>query len=379
MIRIISAALLCLAVPAFSAEVLERPVFQFHSVPSQPKVGEKIVIFGALQSSFQNQEVIVEGFISGVPLRFEKSGEELFSASLNAYHEVKSQVEVRADIYLRDEKKSLRTRQAINLIKVAIRELDQQIAEETDLDRKAELEAERAKKAGQQSKLEADLEAMKAFLKSEIFSFSVEKDPANEAYPLVLSASPDTVTTGRRTKVKIAGERFAASPLVKIGGLGATVINASATEIEVLAPNFPVGSTGIKEIELKWAPVGEEPRKNAVLSNAFFVTDAGILKNLRPVAVTTGYVRAVWPVVNPVTLTGSNSYDENGDSLAYSWEVLAAPAGSAFPAGTLLDPVATPSFLPDKLGIFRIRMRVQETNTDQELLSYPSIVTVEVK
>jgi hypothetical protein len=239
------------------------------------------------------------------------------------------------------------------------------------------LETLRDQRKAYSNEVEVNLDSIKSFLKTESYGFSVAGDSQNPDYPLLLSVTPNTSPLSKRIRVSLSGANFPENPNVKFAGLNATVISATSSLIEVLAPNFSL--TGEKPIEITFPSVGDEPKKNAVLGDNFFVSDRPILKNIRPVAVTTGYQRIVWPVAAPVILQGDNSYDENGDVFAYEWTIQKSPAGSIFSTGTVLENSANPSFTPDKIGIYTIKLRVIETTTEELLNSFVSTVTVEVK
>jgi len=62
------------------------------------------------------------------------------------------------------------------------------------------------------------------------------------------------------------------------------------------------------------------------------------------------------------TLDGSNSYDPDGDLIAYSWTIMSKPAGSG---SELDDPSSvTPSFIPDISGAYEIALTVNDGHQD---------------
>lgn len=362
---------------AVASSEIQSNLLTIQVSPVNPKVGERISFFVRLNSLFERQEVVIEGAIGSNPLRLEQTGDQLWSGNSQGFSEIKESESFTANIYIRDEKKSRHLHSALNRIKKRLAEINLALETETDLAKRAALEAERSQKQIAQSDLELELDQMKVYLKSESTIFSVAADPGNPLYPQVVSIHPNSSIIGKRTNSKIVGTNFGSNPVVKIGDKNATVLSASGSEIDVLTPNFD--SIGSKNIEIRFPAENETPKKNAIFSSGFFVSSSSVLENLRPVAVSTGYVRAVWPVLAPVILNGVDSYDENGDALSYSWEFIASPTGSIFPAGTILPNLPNPSFLPDKLGIYRLRFRVKETSTEQEKQSFPDIITVEVK
>jgi len=67
---------------------------------------------------------------------------------------------------------------------------------------------------------------------------------------------------------------------------------------------------------------------------------------------------AIIPLGQPYTLDGTGSYDDDGDSLTYSWLLLSSPAGST----VLLQgaSTATPKLTPDQEGDYVVRLTVND-------------------
>lgn len=354
----------------------EKPILKFHLEPSEPKVGQKISLFVQTETSFLNNEIVLEAQLDEATLKLTNTGDQLWSGVIRAYSEVKNH-NISINIYVRDLKEATRIRQAISQLRRDIISLTEQIAAEPNPTKKAALEQQKTQKELYLAELEINLDELKVFLKSENQSFSVAPDASNTNYPFIASVAPNSAPTAKRIHVTISGSNFTGATIVRFGGQNSTIISSDASSVTVLAPNF--STIGSKDIELIIPPVGDQLRKNAVLNNSFFVADRAILKNIRPVAVTTGYVRGIWPITAPITLTGSNSYDENGDAFSYEWSFVKVPAGSVFTTGMTLDNSPTPSFTPDKVGIYTVRLRLHETATSDLLTSFYNTVTIEVK
>ncbi len=93
--------------------------------------------------------------------------------------------------------------------------------------------------------------------------------------------------------------------------------------------------------------------------------------NTRPVA-KAGADQAISSGVT-VTLEGSQSSDDEGTPLTYSWQFEKKPAGSS---AVLSDPAAVnPSFRADRAGLFTLSLEV----SDGTLTSYPDTVDVSAK
>lgn len=357
-------------------QLSERSLLSFHLEPLLPKVGEKVSLFVQAATGVTKNELVIEAMLDAAPLKLTNTGAELWAAIFKPFSEVKAH-QVSVNIFVRDALEAGRIRSAMNQLKKEINELNDLINAELDFAKKTALEFQRDQKQTYKDELEVNLDNMKAFLKSESFEFAVSTDANNINFPILSGVSPNTVPLGKRIRILLSGDHLPANPNVKIGGQNTTIISVSSTSIEVLAPNFSI--TGPKNIEVTFPADGSEPKKNAVLTGSFFVADRSILKNIRPVAVTTGYQKVTWPVAAPINLQADNSYDENGDSFSYEWTVQKAPAGSIYSTGMLLDDSAMPVFTPDKIGIFTIKLRLNETTTEELLSSFVNTVTVEVK
>ncbi|MGH9238521.1 MAG: PKD domain-containing protein, partial [Vicinamibacterales bacterium] len=60
----------------------------------------------------------------------------------------------------------------------------------------------------------------------------------------------------------------------------------------------------------------------------------------------------------PVVLDGSGSSDPDGDTLTYQWTIALAPEGSSAALGG--SSTASPSFVPDRKGVYAIRLTVND-------------------
>lgn len=354
---------------------LESSVLSFHLVPAAPKVGEKATLFVQASTSISRNEYVLEATLDDSPLKFTSTGDLLWSSLMKTFSEVKSHT-VTVNVFVRDSVEATRIISAINQLKRELNSLDAAIDAEPDLNKKAVLQNERDQKQAYSDELDVNLDSLKSFLKGESFDFVVNPDANNSNYPIITGVSPNASPLAKRIRVTITGNNFGINPNVKFGGQNSKIISASPSSIEVLAPNFSI--SGAKNIEITFPPADSEPRKNAILANSFFAADRAILKNLKPVVVTTGYVKATWPIAAPVALQAGNSYDENGDNFSYEWTFQKVPAGSVF-SGAVLSNSATPSFTPDKVGIYTIKLKLNETSTEELLSSFVNTVTVEVK
>ncbi len=350
---------------------------QFHTVPAQPKIGESISVFLHLETQMTKNEIVIEANLdTTVNVRFVKTADQLWVAHLKPYHEIKSHT-LEVDLFLQDEKEAVRNRSARSTLTKEITEIETLLLTENNAEIIQRLQDDKVQKQKYIDQLLVDYANLKTFFKSETYSFDIQPDPANTQYPLITAVTQNAVPLGKRIVVQITGQNFGSNPVVKFGGQNGTVQTVSPTQIEVLAPNF--STTGSKDIEILFPPVGNIPRKNTILTNSFFVSDQPILKNIRPVVVTSGFIRVIQTVPASITLSAVGSYDENADPFSYEWSVTRIPVGSTLAVGSLLANSASPTFTPDVKGIYTFRVRLKETSTLELLTSLYSTTTVEVK
>lgn len=248
------------------------PVFKFFPNPELPMVGEAIKIFAQADYSFgPQQELAPEFILDNATFTPVQTTESLWILSVPAYHEVKSHF-LAVNVYVRNAKEAGQIRAALNENEADLQEIIQMISTETDPAKLAYLQAQKSEKEKYRTRLNAQLTALRVFLKSEGLSFSVNANPANPAYPNATAVSPGTGAKAGGTQITITGTNFpttGTNPTVKVGGRNCTFQSRSATQVvATTSGTFP--TTGIKDIEIIFPG---SPQKNTILKNAFFVTN----------------------------------------------------------------------------------------------------------
>ena len=351
-------------------------VLKITTVPENPKQGEAITVFLQPTTMLSKTEYVFEASVENLNVNFIKTGEQLWSAQIRPFHEIKNYT-LSVDIFVQSATEAQRIRIARNTLINEIKDIVKKLETETNPEKITRLETDRDLKQSLADQLLVDLGQLKKSYRTESVDFKISPNPENSDYPTLTAVNPAVVTLGQRTVVTITGSGFVNGAIVKMGGQNGTIQSMTPTEMTVLAPNF--STSGAKDIEIIIPAASPVPRKNAYLSGQFFATSETILKNLRPTAVTTGFLRVVQTTPAPVTLNATSSYDDNGDALDYEWTINRVPTGSTIPIGTVLANSPTPTFTPDLKGIYTIRMRVRENNTAQQLYSLFNTFTVEVK
>lgn len=361
---------------ALQKTYLNKDFLKISMVPEHPKVGETATIFFQPRTVLTNHEFVLEADLNTSNLKVTQAANDTWVGYLKTFNEVKEN-NISIDIYVQDAKEAQRIRSARSSLNKDIIEIEDKLLIETNPQKIQKLLSEKDEKQKYRDQLLLDLDALKKILKTENFSFQVEADSTNTNYPYILDVTPKAVPIGKRIVVQILGQNFPPNPVVKIGSQNAAIQSISSNQITVLAPNF--STTGSKNIEIIFAALNDNPKKNAILKDNFFASDVAILKNIRPVVVTTGFVRVTQAVPVPISLSAENSYDENGDSFDFEWSLTRVPTGSSLTVGSLLENTATPSFTPDLKGVYTFRVKTIENSTEDLLNSLNSTVTVEVR
>ncbi|MBY0553709.1 hypothetical protein K2P97_04215 [bacterium] len=61
---------------------IQKPILNFHFEPVQPKVGQKISVFVQTETSFLNNEVVLEAKLNETTLKLTNTGDQLWSGVL---------------------------------------------------------------------------------------------------------------------------------------------------------------------------------------------------------------------------------------------------------------------------------------------------------
>jgi PKD repeat protein len=364
----------------FSA--MEAPVLRFTPSPNaNPETGQAYSVFITPGTTYKNANILLSAKIDGVDVGLFRSTENLWIFQGGPYSQLRSHT-LSVDIAVENSTLANEIRNSVAKISEEIDDLVRRIALETDPLKKQELTAKKNEKESIRNQLYLELQNLKKVLATQTFAFNVVAATSGEDYPRITGISPNLGETSGGTAVTITGENFAADAVVNIGGLPATDIAVvDRNTITANSPAFAPGNDGPKDVEIVLPPLpGQTEARNAIFLNGFFTAAASSPEetNYRPVAVTGA--QQVVNVGEVVTLSGSNSYDSNNDSYAFTWTFRAVPAGSQHTAGEVLStgPEANPSFTPDAPGYFALELKTKELNTTELLESEPSLAIVQV-
>lgn len=248
------------------------PVLKFFPNPEFPRVGEPIKIFVQADYAFgPQQELAPEFILDSVTTIALQTTPSLWILSVPAYHEVKSHF-LAVNVYVRNAKEAAQIRAAQAENESDLQEIIAAIAVETDPAKLAYLQAQKAEKEKYRTRLNAQLSALRVFLKSEGLSFAVSANSSNPAYPNATAVNPTLGAKAGGTQITITGTNFpttGSNPTVKVGGRNCSFQSRSATQITATTVGtFP--TTGIKDVEVIFPG---SPQKNTLLTSAFFVTN----------------------------------------------------------------------------------------------------------
>lgn len=351
--------------------ISDASLLDFHLSEKIPKVGRPLVIYVQELSSIEGSETLLAAYLNGSSVNLVKSPGALWVLDLGIQNRVQENIlEVR--VSTRNAKESSRLSLALSAAEKKIEELTTKIAQESDPAKLAELQALLAEQNSAKNQISQELDALTIFLKSERLVFSTEGDPQNEAFPRIIRVTPGVGTEAGGQANRIVGRNFTAAPSVRIGGVAATVISSTDTEIRIVSP--AQSGLGSRDVDVSFTSTG----KNAAHKAGYFVTTPVLLKNVRPVAATVGHLEMSKSATPTLALSGASAYDENSDSMTYSWKVSKSPANSTFLPGSVWRTSRNPNFSPDKVGVYVFEFRAKEAATVDQLESFPISVTIEV-
>ena len=136
-----------------------------------------------------------------------------------------------------------------------------------------------------------------------------------------------------------------------------TSSTASLTGDTTAKPTFVADRAGIYVASLV---VNDGKLDSAVVTTTVTAASA----NVAPVA-NAGTVQSV--TLGPVTLDGSGSTDANGDTLTYSWTLLARPIGSAAALNDITS--AKPTFTADLVGVYVASLVVNDGKVSSTIVT----------
>lgn len=355
------------SLPAQLSQLATPPLVHPTLSPEAPVQGDPVTVFFQLETGFQSPravsvflKVALDG---GADLPLLHPSEGLWVAQVGPFQSIAAHA-FTVQTVVEDLSQSQRLHDAIIGLNQEISNLQSEISCEPDPGRRVLLQESLSQKLTERGQLENAILALRSTVGSDQVQFQVSANTNSPSFPHIISVSPDfgvVSAAGRSPEtVSISGSGFTAQSQVVLGGVAAASVQfVSAQTLQAAVPALPVGAQSVEVRVPSGATAG-----NAILNNAFFVISGagpggGIMPVLHPVAFA-GYPQNRAPVGTPVTLSGSLSYDDNGDPLTYVWHFLSVPQGSTLTDANLggVSGVATTQFTPDVPGNYVISLVV---------------------
>lgn len=335
-------------------------IVNFFFSPEAPRQGDSVSAFIQTNTSFEDQEILVEAMMDGVPVAARRLGDELWTADLGVPTLIKS-YEVKAIVKMQNREDARLLREALAQVESEILDLNDRISNETDPAIIAQLEAQRAESIAIRDQVVGAIAALVKPVGEQKSNLSVRSAaPSNPNFPKITGVFPNLLKADLGGTLTIHGLNFGDSPQVFVGGVELSVSSSSMSEI---VATVPMGlSEGAKHVEVKFNQGGKI--KNAIMSNGLFITLQNIVAPIAPPTPPVAVVSAPASVNLglPASLSAGGSYDLNNQPLAYEWRILSKPNGSMFPiGGPALGTASTFQFSPDLPGHYVVELRVAET------------------
>lgn len=360
-------------------EIQATPLMRFYLSPTEPSQGQSVDLFVEAKVSFSGRTASIDAKLDGKEVAFRKPATHLWVLPLGVVTEAKSHT-LNVKKYMENAQDNLELRDAIKALDNNINSLTNQINAEREAGRRKLLQAQRAEKVALKNELIEQLKKLRTKVGEEVFTFKVKPGQNVPGFPSVQSLSPTFGPITGGTEIIVSGSNFTSDFSANFNGVAASDAEfISATELKVTTPSFQAAtsSVGAKNLELRFStPQGI---KNVMVENAFYATEEGATPPtypLKPVAVATSGQEILLGQTS--VLDGTQSYDPNGDAIAFEWKVLNSPAGSNYSPGSIIGTSANSAITPNKAGTFVFQLRVRE-QTLQELESDPSTVVIIVK
>lgn len=184
-------------------------------------------------------------------------------------------------------------------------------------------------------------------------------------------SKPVLVVPANRAPIANAGEDFSVSlgDVVTLDGSASSdpdgdslsytwkLLNGPDADISFInsvAPTFTPQKAGEYEISLTVSDGKAASDQDTVVVSV-------VKPNTAPFAIISGQLSGIQGL--PISLTGEQSGDADGDNLAYKWSFLSVPEGSSMGSNSLTQDKQT-SFVPDAAGSYTLQLIVNDGNLD---------------
>ncbi|MEK2647171.1 PKD domain-containing protein [Bdellovibrio sp. BCCA] len=342
--------------------------------PAQPEQGEKVTVFVELSTDFEGNKTvrsIVSLKIDGREVRINNRSETLWISAPVIFHS-NGEHTIEVSAFIEDFNASQQARDLLIVLNREIDKLTNDIARETDIDKKNQLQATLDQKNTQKIDLETTLNSLKRPVANKTEKLTVVPS-SGSVYPRINECEPRFGSIAGGYEIKVNGGNLEDVDSLTIAGitLDESQLTRSYNQISFIAPSIP---DGMQDIVVTKTINGETA--STILKNAFYALDgnfSGPSGDIHPVAFA-GFPQNVQSGVS-AQLDGSKSYDERGKNLTYSWSVVSKPEGATALDGVFNDSsVVNPTFLAQTSGSYVISLVV----SNGTLESVPSLTVITV-
>jgi PKD repeat protein len=334
--------------------------------------GSEFNLFARPLSGYAGSYVVIDAVMDGNPVALEHPTQDLWIFNQAQFERIATHTIV-FSVSLESASQADQISSGLSQLQGQIQTLQLQIANTTDANQLAQLQATLNEKIALQSQLTAQLISLKNAIGTQSYSFTVAPAPSNSAtFPRITSVAPTLGATSGGTALTIIGANFTNGLAVSIGGIPATnVAVLSSTSITATSPSFT--SDGAKDIKVSLPLAsGETEPKEALLTNGFFATSTPLGGLLIPVAIT-GAPQTV-SLGAAAALIGGQSVAPSGHALNYAWSLISKPSGSSLATGATFATTANTSATPDYPGSYVFQLLATDTSTGT--VSAPSLTVV---
>lgn len=356
--------------PALAA----APILNFTLSPSTPLQGQKLSAYIQSDNNFGGRDLTVDVKVNGASKGTVQSPSRgLFVLPLGLQTEARTST-IEATLYLENTQNNTDIRNAVKALDVDIKRLTTSINSERDATKRKILESQRSEKLALKSELLAQLKKFRYKVGTQNYSYRVQADTSSPTLPKVSAIAPSSGDVRGGTKVIFSGSNFSPNFSVSFGGVASpSVTYVNETTVFAYTPDMGL-ETGAKDIDLRFNVGGII--SNVFIPGGYFATNVVPTPPQKPVAIASGSQRI--RLGESAELDGSQSYSNRQTTLDYAWKVVSAPTSSDYTPGQSLGSTQSITVTPSALGSYVFSLVVTEHDTEEHLVSDPSIVQVYV-
>ena len=360
--------------PPKRPQITAAPILNFTLSPSVALQGQKLSAYIQSDNNFFGRDLSVDVKVNGAAKgTVQTPSRGLFVLPLGLQTEARTST-IEATLYLENTQNNTDIRNAVKALDVDIKRLTTSINSERDATKRKILESQRAEKLALKNELLTQLKKFRYKVGTQNYSYRVQADNSSPTLPKVSAIAPSSGDVRGGTKVVFSGSNFTPDFTVSFGGAASpSVTYVNETTVFAYTPDMGL-QTGAKDVELRFNEGGSF--SNVFIPGGYFATNVVPPPPQKPVAIASGSQRI--RLGETADIDGSQSYANRQTTLDYLWKVVSAPNSSNYTPGQVLGSTQTITVSPSALGSYVFSLVVTEHDTEEHLVSDPSIVQVYV-